>query len=172
MRVLFVCTANICRSAYAEVLARHLDPEHEFTSAGVHGWAAAPMDEHMAAEVVRRGADPASFRSRALTAAMVDEADLVLTAETRHRRFVLEERPSAIRKAFTFGQFERGLAAADSVDLEVDLATVRAKAATSTAADDVPDPYGLGPRAAADAADVLERRLGLILPALARMAQR
>lgn len=39
IRVLFVCTANICRSAYAEVMARHLlgdDPSVEVSSAGVH----------------------------------------------------------------------------------------------------------------------------------------
>lgn len=34
-----MCTANICRSAYAEVMARHLlgdDPSVEVSSAGVH----------------------------------------------------------------------------------------------------------------------------------------
>lgn len=160
MRVLFVCTANICRSAYAEVLARHLEPGHEFASAGVRGWVDEPMEARMAEEAVRRGADPSPFLSRQLTAEMVDRADLVLVAETRHRLHVLEERPTAIRKAFTFGQFERGLAGGSTLE------EIRARAATSTEADDVADPYGRGPAAAVRAAEDLDRRLALILPAL------
>ena len=170
MEVLFVCTANICRSAYAEVMARHLAPEGlGFSSAGVHGLPAAPLEGLMAAEAEARGAVTSGFRSRPLTMAMVDAADLVLTAETRHRRLILEDRPLAMRKAFTFGQFARGLSllADPTPDL---LAEVRAGAATSTVADDVADPYGRGPDAAATAALELDDLLAQILSALTRVA--
>jgi len=168
MKVLFVCTANICRSAYAEVVARHLAPERlTFTSAGVSAAAAAPMEELMAAEAAARGAATANFRSRRLTLGMVDEADVVLTAESGHRRLVLEDRPLAMRKTFTFGQFVRGLSAVPEPSSEL-LDQVRARAATSTRADDVPDPYLHGPTAAESAAEELDELLRLILPALAR----
>ena len=48
--VLYVCTANICRSAYAHVLTGHHDvPGLAVSSAGTHGWVDHPMDDAMAA---------------------------------------------------------------------------------------------------------------------------
>nr|NLI50183.1 hypothetical protein [Propionibacterium sp.] len=72
LNVLFVCTANICRSAYATVRARQLlgaDAPVTVGSAGTHGWVDHPMDAPMAAEARARGADPDAFRSRRLTGA-------------------------------------------------------------------------------------------------------
>src|SRR5690606_26727935 len=51
LKVLFVCTANICRSAYAEVAARRLLGDRtdlEFTSAGTHGHDGEPLNAEMA----------------------------------------------------------------------------------------------------------------------------
>jgi len=128
--VLFVCTANICRSAYAEVVARHLagpDSSFEFDSAGIFAAEGEPMDPPMAAEALLRGADPDSHRSKRLTLDLVDDANLILTAETVHRSRILEDRPLAMSKAFTLGQFARGLQASaeDSGPL---LERVRARA--------------------------------------------
>lgn len=167
MRVLFVCTANICRSAYAEVLARHFAvPGLEFDSAGVHGLTAEPMNPPMAQEAKARGADPSAFRSKMLTPAMVDAADLVLTAETGHRARILADQPLALRKAFSFRQFARGLADAGEGDPATLLERVRLHAATSYPEDDVADPYGRGAAAAEKTAAELEALLRLILPAL------
>lgn len=171
-RVLFVCTANICRSSYAELVTRDrlaaLGAEGvEVVSAGTHGWRDHPMDPVMAAEVERRGIDPSAFRSRPLTRAVVDEADLVLTAESRHRTFVLQERPVAVRRTFSLGQFASAL---DDVPADVAgqdlLAAVRRARATARAGDDVADPFGRGPEAAAEAAEHLDRLLGRVLPRL------
>ena len=60
MSVLFVCTANICRSAFAERWAGHLlggDTSVGVASAGTHGYVDAPMDPPMAEELQARGAD-------------------------------------------------------------------------------------------------------------------
>jgi len=124
------------------------------------------MDRLMAAEAEARGADTGEFRSRRLTMDMVDEVDVVLTAETLHRRLILEERPLAMRKAFTFGQFARGLSALAEPRPNL-LEDIRARAATSTASDDVIDPYGRGVVAAATAARQLDILLRQILPELA-----
>jgi len=167
VRVLFVCTANICRSAFAEVLARHLAPPGlEFDSAGVHGLRAEPMNPPMAAEALARGADPSAFRSKMLTPALVDAADLVLTAEAGHRTRILADQPLALRKAFSFGQFARGLAAVEPGDPETLLQRVRERAATSYPEDDVADPYGRGAAAARKAAAEIEGLLRAVLPAL------
>ncbi|HEX6246546.1 MAG TPA: hypothetical protein VFZ64_01630 [Nocardioidaceae bacterium] len=165
IRVLYVCTANIARSAYAEVITANAGfDELEVGSAGTHGWVDHPMYEHMAAELERRGVDPSGFRSRRLTPAIIDEADLVLTMTAAHRGFVLQERPGAVTKTFTVGQLARAL---DEVPREVSgleaVAAGRRLRATADAEDDVADPYGRGPEAAALAADRLDTLLDRIL---------
>ncbi len=171
--MLFVCTANICRSAFAQKLAAHLagDEPLRFSSAGVHGYTDHPVEEAMAAQLLARGVQPEPFTSRPLTLAMVDQADLVLTAEAGHRRYVLEERPTALRKAFSLGQFARGLAAAGSdVPPEQLLVAVRRAAATALPEDDIADPFRRGEDAARAAADQIEAALRAALPAVARHA--
>jgi protein-tyrosine-phosphatase len=167
--VLYVCTANICRSAYAEVRTRQLALAGlEAASAGTHGWVDHPMDRHTAAELERRGADPGAFRSRRLTRSLIDDADIVLTATAAHRRFVLEERPGAVKRTFSLGQLAAALGElppdAEGVDL---LAAARRMRATAVADDDVSDPYGQGPDAAAATAAHLDMLLDRVLPRLA-----
>lgn len=167
LRVLFVCTANICRSAYASVRAAQLLGEGssvEVSSAGTYGWADHPMDPPMAAELRARGADPSAFRSRRLTREMVREADLILTAEVAHRAFILEEWPDAVRRTFTMQQFADLAAASAGLDVRDLLAETAGRRTTARRSGDVPDPYGGGPQAAAASAARLEVLLAAILP--------
>jgi len=174
MRVLFVCTANICRSAYAELMARHVlgaDPSVEVGSAGTHGYVDHPLDPPMADQLRARGVDPAGFRSRRLTAAMVADADLVLTAEVAHRQRILEDRPEAFRRVFTLGQLARTLdeagVGADHPRRGVDLlADLRTAFRPADPADDVLDPYRRGDDAAARAAEHLDTLVRRIATAL------
>lgn len=172
IRVLFVCTANICRSAYAEIRARHLlggDPSAEVASAGVHGFPDHPLEEEMAAQLASRGVDGSAFRSRRLTLAMVDEADLVLTAEVRHRSFILDDRPAAFRKVFTLGQLDSVVATLSPELVGRDLlAGAAAALRPARAEDDVPDPYRRGPEAASAAAEHLDRLLAPLVQRLGR----
>ncbi len=168
--LLFVCTANICRSAFADVLARRLlgdDPRVRVGSAGIHGFVDHPMDEPMAEQARSRGADPAPFRSRRLSLDLVDAADLVLTADTSHRAWLLDERPGAFRRVFTLGQFARLVdrLPADARGRAL-LDAARRGAGRAETSDDVADPYRRGPEAAAAAADHLDRLLGSVLPRL------
>ena len=67
IRVLFVCTANICRSPYLELRARQLlgpDSGVEVSSAGTYGFDAAPVTDTMEAEFARWGTEVDGFRSR------------------------------------------------------------------------------------------------------------
>ena len=106
-RILAVCTANICRSPMMEILLRErLDPEQfEVSSAGVQGWKAAPVDSMVVLELERLGARADGFASRALTAEMVEGADLILTATREHRSEVLDRHPGALRRTFTVREF-------------------------------------------------------------------
>jgi len=165
--VLFVCTANICRSAYAEMVATYRAPGLSVGSAGTHGVPDLPLSPEMAAELDRRGIPHEGFRSRPLTRELIDDADLVLTAEAAHRAFVLQERPVAVRRTFSLGQFASalddvpdGVAGADL------LKEVRRARATARRDEDVADPYGRGPEAAERAAEHLDRLLDRVLDRL------
>src|SRR4051794_36027031 len=120
VRILFVCTGNLCRSPVAERLAvrwardllRH-SPENaivEIGSAGVDAPSGRAMDPRSAQALMALGGDPTGFASRLFERSMAEEADLVLTMSRRQRREVLEKDPRGLRRTFTL------LEAADLLD--------------------------------------------------------
>jgi protein-tyrosine-phosphatase len=77
MRVLFVCSGNICRSPMAEVIARASLPEIDFVSAGL---AAMPGDAASAgavAAVAEMGLDLRSHRARPVAAELAPLPDRI-----------------------------------------------------------------------------------------------
>ena len=172
LSVLFVCTANICRSPFMELLARELSGGRLTTSsAGTHGFADHPMNPEMAVGLTTRGISSDAFRSRPLTAALIDAADLVLTAEDRHRRFILDDHPAAFRKVFTLGQFAEAVRQAEELGGRELVAAAGTRRPASDPSQDVDDPYRLGPEAAAASATRIEELLRVIVPALTRSAR-
>lgn len=174
VNVLFVCTANICRSPYMELAGRAMlgpDSTLKLSSAGTIGFRDKPMDATMATafdhspEVTPEAI--AAFRSRRLTSEHIDEADVVLTAESEHRQFILTDYPATFRKVFSLGQFASGVQRVDSSLSGVDL--VKTVASTSGVAQvrvDVADPYRRGRRAVAAAAAQIDELLAIVMPAL------
>jgi sulfate adenylyltransferase len=170
IKVLFVCTANICRSPYLELRARQLlgpDSGVEVSSAGTRGFEDEPVSDTMEAEFTRHGTDTASFRSRLATGELVDRADLVLTAEASHRTRLLEDRPAAFRKIFTLGQFAAGAREADpTLRGRALLAALETRRVPASPDHDVADPYRRGPAAAARAAEQMEDLLAVVVERL------
>lgn len=171
LEVLFVCTANICRSPFMELTARlaagEVGAAVRFASAGTHGFVDHAMDDLMGAELAARGGDPTSFRSRPLSRAMVEQADLVLTAEASHRQLILEEQPAALRKVVTLGQAAATVAELDpALDPADVVAEIGRRRGAPDAAYDVDDPYRRGPEAAAVAADRIEALVRTVVAAL------
>ncbi len=114
--VLFVCTGNICRSAFAERLAVRLASElpaghparrWTFASAGIAGLEGWGMCPEMEAELVARGGSAEGFTAHHLTATMARKADLILALEPVHRAYVLEEWPALVRRTWLLGQAAR-----------------------------------------------------------------
>jgi protein-tyrosine-phosphatase len=109
MRVLYVCTANICRSASAQQLLRSavaVDPRLagvEVRSAGTASIVGAPGCS-IAPALVGHAAD---HRSQQLTAEVVGWADLILTAARDHRPTVAELEPRSRARTFTVRQAAR-----------------------------------------------------------------
>jgi len=168
VKLLFVCTANICRSPFMELLARDLAPTGaEYASAGTRGFTDAPVWEEMATQLDERRIAHQGFRSQALTGDHVEQADLILTAETSHRRFILDDHPAAFRRVFTLGQFVEAVRTEDSGAAGRELLTrLGARRGLADPSLDVPDPYRRGPEIAAGCAATIEGMLRVVLPAL------
>ncbi|MDP3822242.1 MAG: low molecular weight protein-tyrosine-phosphatase [Burkholderiales bacterium] len=91
VRIVFVCTGNICRSPTAEGVLRQLATtrglaEHiEAASAGLDGWhAGAPPDPRSQAHALRRGYDLAAQRARHFTPRDFEAADWVIAMDAGH----------------------------------------------------------------------------------------
>jgi sulfate adenylyltransferase len=171
LSVLFVCTANICRSPFMEITARDLagpDAPLVFSSAGTHGFREYPMDTVMAGTLDERGLSGEEFLSRPLTAALIEDADLVITAEASHRRFILDDHAAAFRKVFTLGQVAEAVRTSpENLSGEELLRALGDRRGASEPQSDVRDPYGRGASAAREAAEQIDEMLRVVVPALA-----
>ena len=88
MKILFVCTANICRSALAEVIMRKKLQEKGLTdivvdSAGVHNYAGEPRDYMMCSYARKAGYDMGG-ESKYISQKQADSADLIVCMEFFH----------------------------------------------------------------------------------------
>lgn len=168
-RVLFVCTANICRSAYADVIARGAALHGiEFLSAGTRALVGEGMDPPMAVHVGDRG-DADSHVAQQLTSALLERADLVLTMTVEHRRFILEEMPASGRKTFLLGHVAREMTQLpDSVEL-TDLVQHLWRHRSTDPADEVADPHRRGEAAAEECCRTLERHVDALVTGFTKL---
>jgi len=79
----------------------------DVSSAGTWGCVGAPMEPFSELALQERGVSFAGFVARELTSAMVQEADLVLTATREHRSHVVGLVPGSVRRSFTLKEFAR-----------------------------------------------------------------
>ncbi|MHC5704855.1 arsenate reductase/protein-tyrosine-phosphatase family protein [Streptomyces tirandamycinicus] len=155
-RVLVVCTGNLHRSPLAERLLRARlagsPGAFEVSSAGTAGATGTPMDPVAASLLAELGGDPRGALARRLTAALVEDSDLVLGAAAEHREAAVRLSPVwALRRAFTLREFARLLRAEDAEGV-TDPAGRAAALVEGAAArrgnkgraddDDVADPHG------------------------------
>ncbi|MBA3744310.1 hypothetical protein [Sporichthya sp.] len=127
-RLLFVCTGNVCRSAFAELITAHLLAERvgsevrrfQLGSAGTQAMVGEPIQPDARRELAPWKLDGAyadRFSARQLTAAMIEQADVVLTATPEHRAAALTLCPQALAKTFTLREFARLAAAVEPQEL-------------------------------------------------------
>ena len=106
VRILTVCTGNICRSPYAAVLLRDglqwaRPGAFEVTSAGTHALVGRPMDPASAARLAAKGITDEGFRARLLTHQLLRDQAVVLVMASEHKDVVIDETPAAHRRTFT-----------------------------------------------------------------------
>lgn len=154
LRVLTVCTGNICRSPVAErLLQAALGDAVEVTSAGVRGLVGDSLHPEMGAILQRSGIPADGFAARQVSSADVRSADLVLALTREHRAQLVQQTPAALRRSFTLLEFAHIIASPDLPPVAAGEVGVRLRELVPLAARhrslagpaealDVPDPYG------------------------------
>jgi RpiB/LacA/LacB family sugar-phosphate isomerase len=110
--ILFLCTGNVCRSPMAEGLFRHAVQgrgEFRILSAGLGAMDGYPPTNHSVEAMKEIGIDISQQRSRALTAELVRQADLILGMTHSHTDTVALLYPSAAEKTFLLREFDETL---------------------------------------------------------------
>ena len=158
--ILLVCTANHCRSPMAEHLLRHTLAANgaggniTVESAGTEAVDGVPMHSVASQILFDTGVEVDDWRSRSLTIDLVSSADLVLTAETRHRAEIVTRHPRSVQKTFPVLQFAElcelalssGLTVKGPTDLIQTITSARGLMPLRAAgSDDIADPMGQTP---------------------------
>ena len=121
VRILTVCTGNICRSPVAERLLQAgldqvLPGAFEVRSAGTRAMVGDPI-QPLSADIVRMyGGTENSFAARQLTPKILRDTDIVLTMTSKHRGEVLQLDASLLKRTFTIREFARMLEALEERD--------------------------------------------------------
>jgi len=156
----------------AEHLLRAAVPALEVSSAGTGALVGEPMQPYALSTLAARGIDGSAFRARQLTAGLVEDADLVLTAARTHRAAAVTLVPRAAARAFTIRELDRLLSGASGPGPLDVVAEARAQRGLVRPErpedDDVADPIG-GPESGYLAcADLLDRSLARLVGRLGR----
>lgn len=152
--VLFVCTANICRSPMAVALFRSIlaenrnDPSRwRIESAGTWAPKGQPAAPEMVEILAARGVKITKHRSRVVTKELLDPFALILTMEAGHKEALLAEFRSLKGKVYLLSEM-----AAENGPVE--------------------DPTGGPPEGYLKAADEIERLLRQGLPRIIELASK
>ena len=156
-KILFLCTGNICRSAFGQhQLARTLEQQvpgaYEVTSAGTHmnprlrpPQQILDLADGTVLEALQAHA-PTQLQPR-----LAQQADLILAATEEHLETVLQETPAALNRTFTILEFAAlaELMAEQGTAVEGDLRSVartaarmRSRVRSRPGSLDLADPYG------------------------------
>lgn len=114
VRILTVCTGNVCRSPVAERLLQAgldqvLPGGFEVRSAGTRALVGDPV-QPLSADIIHTfGGTSEGFAARQLTGKVLRKVDLVLAMSSAHRGEVLQLDASLLKRTFTIREFARML---------------------------------------------------------------
>lgn len=116
VKIVFVDTGNTGRSLMADVLSRDIVKRRGLHVAVIsRGLDVDPFDEapevNAAILMADRGFDVATHRARALAAADIKHADLIMTMTAKHADTVIAAYPQVAARTFTLAQYGSGAAA-------------------------------------------------------------
>ena len=108
--LLFICTANICRSPMASALfqiiclEKHDMQSWRVESAGTWSHEGDPAVEGTKSVMKSRGIDISSHRSRLVRKEIIEEFDLILTMERGHKEALQYEFPSQASRIYMLSE--------------------------------------------------------------------
>jgi protein-tyrosine phosphatase len=103
MKVLFVCTGNVCRSAAAEKLLRlYSGAAFEARSRGTAAQPYYRMPAQVESFLKAEGVADTAHKASLVTETDIDWADLVLAMEAHHEALLAEKFPQSMRKTKLF----------------------------------------------------------------------
>lgn len=106
-RILFLCYGNICRSPFAERVARRLLPDSvDVASSGVHPTVGRPSPEAARSAARRLGVDLEDHASARLTPAMLGEADVIFVFDVRNWVDLLGRDRAALARTHFLGNLD------------------------------------------------------------------
>jgi protein-tyrosine-phosphatase len=111
MKILFVCSANACRSPMAEGIARKLLREHGITSvkvdsAGLDVTAGAPATEETIDVMKARGVDLSKHRAKPFRS-QLRRGDMVLTMTKSQKKRILANHPALAGRVFMLEEYAK-----------------------------------------------------------------
>lgn len=108
LKILVICTANICRSPMGELLLRDAlsGQAVQVDSAGIHGQHGMPADETVARLLKEIGVeDIDQHASKPVVSGMIPQYDLFLCMEKHHLEDLQSISPNVTGRAYLFGHW-------------------------------------------------------------------
>lgn len=114
VKILSVCTGNVCRSPFAEQFLqaelRLVSPQQFLvSSAGTHALVGHGIDQGSALLLTESGFEATAFAARQVSSELLEESDLILTMTREQRAWLLRQSPRILKRVFTVREFARAL---------------------------------------------------------------
>lgn len=174
--VLFMCTGNICRSAFADMYlrerlsARGVD-DLPVSSAGIQAVVGHDLDSDMAVQARAHGLAGTGHVARQATGRMLRDAQLVVVFGPEHLSWIAQEFPEHLLRTVSLGRTADVLSASALTPgaTRIPLGEV-APLVHGSPSDEggwISDPYRRGPEVARAVADVIARSVDVLLDTIA-----